>query len=110
MDPERTNILIAKYGINNEPSPNSDPIVNSVMDGDQMAARANWGPDNWLLCDPDRSPAMYEIVTNAHRELRASMAAGEVHWEAENEYDPDNPNDNAARSLYAVMVSSLLPG
>lgn len=57
------NKLIAKYGMDNPPDPNN-PEAEAVLAGERNDA------DNWLLCDPVRSPELYEIIAGAYHNLR----------------------------------------
>jgi hypothetical protein len=57
------NKLIDKYGIGQPPDPES-PEAEAILSG----ARNN--PDNWLLCDPVRSPQLYARIAGEYHNLR----------------------------------------
>lgn len=97
IDEARRAMLTEKYGTVRPPQADN-PIVTAILDGERIAESVTGqGADNWLLCDPSRSPAMYGVVTEAHRDLRAAMARGEIAYDTAHEayepydYDPDKP-------------------
>lgn len=59
--------LRAKYGMDEPPDPDN-PEARMILD-----AQRN-DPGNWLLCDPVRSPEMYERISEAYRSLRVIYA------------------------------------
>jgi hypothetical protein len=89
--------LIAKYKMDNPPEPDN-AMVRATLDGKRLvAAMFNRRDDLPQLFDPTRCREMYEIASQAHRDLRAAMAAGVVEYvDASNDpHDPDDVDDAA---------------
>jgi hypothetical protein len=55
--------LIAKYGMDGQPDPTS-PDAEAILAGERNNV------DNWLLCDPVRSPELYERISQAYHYFR----------------------------------------
>lgn len=100
IDAARRNMLTAKYGIDRPPmNPALNTTVQSILDAEQIVDRQGWARRIAAWVDPDRSPEMYKIVADAHTQLRAAMAAGEIEYDDFADvgypYDPDDPADSA---------------
>jgi hypothetical protein len=67
MDNQRRQQLTDKYGIGLPPDPNNAD-AKAILDAERN------DPGNWLLCDPVRSPDVYERISKAYRSLRVVYA------------------------------------
>lgn len=100
IDQGRRKMLNAKYGLDRRPvSPALDTTVQAILDAERVTARQGFARQIGDWVDPSRSPRMYEIAAEAHRDLRAAMARCEIEYDdfADEGYpfDPDNPSDAA---------------
>jgi hypothetical protein len=100
IDHERRAMLTAKYGLDRRPmNPALNTTVQAILDAEQVVSRQRWARRIGDWVDPSRSPRMYEIATEAHRDLRRAMARGEIVYDDFADegypYDPDNPADAA---------------
>jgi hypothetical protein len=57
------NKLIAKYPIGQPPDPNN-------REAEAILAGERTNTDNWLLCDPVRSPELYERISQVYHNFR----------------------------------------
>jgi hypothetical protein len=102
IDQDRRNYLTTKWPeliAPRPPDPALDDRVQTILDAEQIVDRQGWARRIGAWVDPAHNPRMYDIVTNAHRQLRAAMAAGEIDYDdhaAEGyPYHPDDPADSA---------------
>ena len=108
IDQNRRAMLTAKYGIDRPPmNPALNTTVQAVLDAEQIVDRQSWGRRIAAWVDPAHSPKMYEIVSQAHRDLRAGMAAGQIEYDdhADDGY-PYNPDDPADACVLIHFVGS----
>lgn len=100
IDQDRRAMLTAKYGLDRRPmNPALNATVQAILDAEQVVSRQGWARRIGDWVDPSRSPRMHEIAAQAHRDLRAAMARGEIVYNdfADEGYphDPDHPSDAA---------------
>jgi hypothetical protein len=91
--------LIAKYGINNPPDPNN-PIAAALLDDGRRTVAESFNfrrPDDLAMWDPTRCPELYKIARQAHADLCAAMAAGDIECVTPDggPYDLDDVEDTA---------------
>jgi hypothetical protein len=100
IDHDRRTMLTAKYGIDRPPmDPALNTTVQAILDAEHVVTRQGFARRLGDWVDPSRSPRLWEIATQAHRDLRAKMARDEIAYDdfADDGYpfDPDNPSDAA---------------
>jgi hypothetical protein len=59
---------MAKFPVIGCPPDPDNPEAKAILDAERNE------PGNWLLCDPVRSPEMYERISEAYRSLRVIYA------------------------------------
>lgn len=110
---------MTKFPAIGQPPQPDHPTVTAILDSQEIVNRQGWARRMVAWDDPDRCPPIYEVVAEAHRNLRLAMAAGRIKYDDDAAegypYDPDDPNDSAALIHFVgsktVMVSKRpLPG